>query len=257
MNDLMAQLKETETHFPKNFADFEEREYGIFFYDLNNPDSYDSNHAVLHKEHIGDLTFVLREISRFYLSKQLTPRIYQIFDTGFFEKEEDIFTKCGYELETGEPVKFYLLDGENLIQPKDRLSIRRLREWNDRIGSDIFLPADKEYTAKVIRRALKDDNFHFYAGFLEKKMVCCASVYRSAYGMARLDNVETAADFRRNGYMGELMSHIVGEYASAESIPLYEWPASEEAQRVYERIGFRKLIFEAENVQVVYKGDQE
>ena len=41
-----------EDLFPREFVGFEEREYGILFYDETNKDSYDSNHAVIFKEKI-------------------------------------------------------------------------------------------------------------------------------------------------------------------------------------------------------------
>ena len=36
-----------EDLFPKSFADYEERSYGMLFYNITNKDSYDSNHAVI------------------------------------------------------------------------------------------------------------------------------------------------------------------------------------------------------------------
>ena len=39
-----------EDLFPKIFTDYEEREYGILFFNTENKDSYDSNHAVIYKD---------------------------------------------------------------------------------------------------------------------------------------------------------------------------------------------------------------
>ena len=41
-----------EDLFPREFANFEAREYGILFYDESNKDSYDSNHALIFREKI-------------------------------------------------------------------------------------------------------------------------------------------------------------------------------------------------------------
>ena len=43
-----------EDLFPKIFTDYEEREYGILFFNTDNKDSYDSNHAVIYKDKIPD-----------------------------------------------------------------------------------------------------------------------------------------------------------------------------------------------------------
>ena len=41
-----------EDLFPKLFTNYEERSYGILFYNEENRDSYDSNHAVIYKDRI-------------------------------------------------------------------------------------------------------------------------------------------------------------------------------------------------------------
>lgn len=55
-----------EDLFPKIFTDYEEREYGILFFNTDNKDSYDSNHAVIYKDKIHDLQHVLSDITEFY-----------------------------------------------------------------------------------------------------------------------------------------------------------------------------------------------
>lgn len=44
-----------EDLFPKIFTKFEERDYGILFYNTENKDSFDSNHAVIYRERIQNL----------------------------------------------------------------------------------------------------------------------------------------------------------------------------------------------------------
>ena len=58
-----------EDLFPKIFTDYEEREYGILFFNTDNKDSYDSNHAVIYKDKIPDLQYVLSDIIAFYQEK--------------------------------------------------------------------------------------------------------------------------------------------------------------------------------------------
>ena len=48
-----------EDLFPKIFTKFEERDYGILFYNTENKDSFDSNHAVIYRERIQNLQAVL------------------------------------------------------------------------------------------------------------------------------------------------------------------------------------------------------
>ena len=66
-----------EDLFPKIFTDYEERNYGILFYNEDNKDSFDSNHAVIYRDKTEDLPGVLSDIVRFYSSKGIRPIIYQ------------------------------------------------------------------------------------------------------------------------------------------------------------------------------------
>ena len=52
-----------EDLFPKIFAEFEERDYGILFYNTENKDSFDSNHAVIYRERVQNLQAVLSDIA--------------------------------------------------------------------------------------------------------------------------------------------------------------------------------------------------
>ena len=55
-----------EDLFPKSFADYEERSYGMLFYNITNKDSYDSNHAVIFRDKINNLSEPLNDIISFY-----------------------------------------------------------------------------------------------------------------------------------------------------------------------------------------------
>lgn len=65
-----------EDLFPKIFTKYEERDYGILFYNTENKDSFDSNHAVIYRERIQNLQ-VISDIADFYKAKGRRPIIYQ------------------------------------------------------------------------------------------------------------------------------------------------------------------------------------
>ena len=76
-----------EDLFPKIFTDYEERDYGILFYNEDNKDSFDSNHAVIYKDQVEDLPSVLSDIIYFYSSKGIRPIIYQsMLDDNWFDE---------------------------------------------------------------------------------------------------------------------------------------------------------------------------
>ena len=87
-----------EDLFPKLFTNYEERSYGILFYNEENRDSYDSNHAVIYKDKIDDLGNVLADVIQFYRSKNLRPIIYQsMLDDGWFEEIENDLARAGFK----------------------------------------------------------------------------------------------------------------------------------------------------------------
>ena len=84
---MFEKIYTEEDLFPREITHYEKRDYGVLFYNEENRDSYDSNHAVIYRKKIADLDFVLKDIIDFYTDKNLTPIIYQsISDGGFFEE---------------------------------------------------------------------------------------------------------------------------------------------------------------------------
>lgn len=51
----LLKIYREEDLFPREFTVFAEREYGLLFYNENNKDSYDSNHAIIFKDRINDV----------------------------------------------------------------------------------------------------------------------------------------------------------------------------------------------------------
>ena len=87
-----------EDLFPIIFTDYEEREYGILFYNNDNKDSYDSNHAVIYKDKIHDLQQVLTDITRFYQDKGSRPIIYQsMLDDNWFGEIQEELSAAGFK----------------------------------------------------------------------------------------------------------------------------------------------------------------
>ncbi|MBR3765078.1 MAG: hypothetical protein IKK57_11100, partial [Clostridia bacterium] len=81
----MTRFYREEDMFPREFTGMTERPWGILFHNADNPDSYDSNHALILRDRVEDLPAVLAEIADFYLSQGIRPVIYQsILDSGWF-----------------------------------------------------------------------------------------------------------------------------------------------------------------------------
>ena len=84
MSDLQPFLRE-EDFFPREFTHAQERPWGVLYHNPENPDSYDSNHALILRDQVDDLPSVLAEIKAFYLARGIRPILYQsILDDGWF-----------------------------------------------------------------------------------------------------------------------------------------------------------------------------
>lgn len=112
MND---DLIKTELLFPKIFSNYEERDWGILFYNENNKTSHDSNHCVVFETNITDL--LLEDIKSFYQEKQITPRIYHPFINGYLHKNRDLLINHGFNIEVNHNDQYMILTNENQIHP--------------------------------------------------------------------------------------------------------------------------------------------
>ena len=73
----LEKIYREEDLFPREITRWEKREYGFLFYNEENKDSFDSNHAIIFREKVHDLEKVLKDIIHFYEEKGIRPRIYQ------------------------------------------------------------------------------------------------------------------------------------------------------------------------------------
>ena len=90
MPDMTPFYRE-EDLFPREFTTAHARPWGVLFHNANNPDSYDSNHALIFRNRVDDLPAVLAEIADFYRSRGLRAIIYQsILDDGWFGEIADV-----------------------------------------------------------------------------------------------------------------------------------------------------------------------
>jgi GNAT superfamily N-acetyltransferase len=242
----------TEIEFPKIFTHFVYKEYGVLFYNDNNKFSHDSNHAILYPYKLGNMDVVLEEIKKFYLEKGITPRIYHPYVNGFLEQNKQSFLNHEFKIEVYGDCQYMLLTDENKIIVPKRLLIKRLIKWDDRVASQIFIPNGKEYAINVIKESIKNQKYHLFIGFLNDIAVTVASLYYSDYGCVRLDDLETAINYRNNGYSRELIRHVVEYHKKNSSDTFYLWAENPTAQRIYMEAGFTVMPIQYESWSAVY-----
>ena len=100
--------------FSKNITSYETN-YGLLFYNDDNKDSFDLNHAIIYKNKINNIEIVLIDIINFYKLKNIRPCIYQsINEEGYFDEIKNEILKYGFDYWNERKVKICYLwpDGE-------------------------------------------------------------------------------------------------------------------------------------------------
>ncbi len=82
-------IKQEEIDFPKQFASYEEKEYGILFYMADNKDSYDGNHACIYPDKITDLGAVPDDIAAFYKKLGIRAAFFHPFEAAYAALSKD------------------------------------------------------------------------------------------------------------------------------------------------------------------------
>ena len=226
-----------EDLFPREFANFEARDYGILFYDENNKDSYDSNHALIFREKIEDLDAVLADVAAFYEKKGLKAMMYQATaEEGYFALNTDVFAKHGFKTWEEELHIMVPLE-ENKLVTNPEISVRRVSEWEDSFALEIFEKAEEPWEIGVAKRMIKNPNTVFLVAYYRGRPVGMTYVHVRG-GVCRYDYILVSKEHRRIGVARALMNTLV-EFCKEQGIEnCYLWPAGESAKRIYTEAGF-------------------
>lgn len=229
-----------EDLFPREITSYETRYYGLLFYNEENKDSFDSNHAIIYKEKIDDIGLVLSDIINFYKSKGIRPNIYQsISEEGFFGEIEREFTEYGFKYWTEEQ-KYMVLSERNEIIPNSQIAVQRVTEWKEEYGIEIFEKSGEPWEIDVAKRALRNDNTLFFVAYYRGKPVGMTHCHLTD-GVCRVDYLLVSKEHRNMGVGRALINSFV-EYCHANQITTcYLWPDGESAEKIYYEAGFRHV----------------
>jgi predicted GNAT family N-acyltransferase len=253
MNIRNCILKE-ELEFPKIFTNYKETEYGILFYNENNKESYDSNHVIIYPDKITDFGKTVADIKKFYKGKGIIPRIYQPFVGGYFSKYKKELDTAGYEIKIYGKNSFMILSEHNTIQTENKLEIKRLTEWDERIASDVYIPSNEEWEILREKDAIKNKNYYLFAGFLKGKMITIVTLHQSVKNnCTRFDYIIVSKEYRNMNYGKEILSYAVNYTRENKYTNCYQWPANTHSEHICIEAGFRKVFEEESGVAVCIK----
>lgn len=233
----LEKIYREEDLFPREFVNFEAKEYGILFYDESNKDSYDSNHAVIFKDKTEDLDAVLDDVVAFYESKGLNPMVYQATaEEGYFSANADVFAKHGFRT-WEEELHIMVPTEENKLLPNAEITVKRVSEWEDAFASEIFVKAEEPWEIGVAKRMIKNPNTVFLVAYFQGCPVGMTYVHVRS-GVCRFDYILVSKEHRRIG-VGRTLMNVLVEYCKEQKVEnCYLWPAGDSAERIYREAGF-------------------
>lgn len=236
----LAKIYLEEDLFPKDITSWIERPYGFLFYNDENKESYDSNHALVFRNRVTELDQVLEDIVQFYSEKGIRPSIYQsIADDGYFEHISDELTRHGFSFWT-EPQNYMVLLGENKIQPNPNITVQKVTRWDDAFATHIFEAAGEPWEIDVAKKALDKANTLFFVAYDNSVPVGMTHCH-VADGVCRVDYLLVATNCRNKG-VGRALIHYFVEYCVQNHIEnCYLWPDGETAANIYHEAGFRTV----------------
>lgn len=236
----LAKIYLEEDLFPKDITSWIERPYGFLFYNDENKESYDSNHALVFRNRVTELDQVLEDIVQFYSEKGIRPSLYQsIADDGYFEHISDELTRHGFSFWT-EPQNYMVLLGENKIQPNPNITVQKVTRWDDAFATHIFEAAGEPWEIDVARKALDKANTLFFVAYDNSVPVGMTHCH-VADGVCRVDYLLVATNCRNKG-VGRALIHYFVEYCVQNHIEnCYLWPDGETAANIYQEAGFRTV----------------
>lgn len=234
----LSKIYKEEDLFPTQITACEKRDYGYLFYNEENKDSYDSNHALIQKSKVKDLPKVLEDIISFYKAKGINPNIYQsILDEGYFKANKKQFLQLGFE-SWEEEQKYMILSAQNEIITNPEVTVQKVCEWKDIYATEIFEAAGEPWEIEVAKSALKNSNTLFFVAFYKEKPV--GMVYAHvANAVCRVDYLLVSRQQRNIG-VGRALVNCFVEYCKENNIEnCFLWPDGETAEKIYYEAGFR------------------
>lgn len=234
----MTPFYREEDLFPREFTNQLQRPWGILYYNGENPDSYDSNHALIYRERVESLPQVLAEIVDFYQARKIRPIIYQsILDDGWFSEIRPELAAAGFR-SWQEPQHWMLLEEDSAISPTAEAEIRRITRWTDELAVHLYQAAGEPWEIAVARRQLENPNTLYFAAYADGKPVGAIYGHVNDEGICRIDYLLVATLHRGRG-LGRALTHAFVTHCRENAIPCALWPDGDTPRRIYEEAGFR------------------
>jgi N-acetylglutamate synthase-like GNAT family acetyltransferase len=226
--------------YVSSFSTKLETSWGYLFYNKNQPNYYDANHAHI-SSYDGDYEKIIDEVISFYQAQQLIPRFY----LSHYEGYSDFITALkhkGFGFEEFDcPVQLWKTKVDLVKDPK--VTIEKVSSENKQAAINIECQI-KELGGAIREKAFEEEfSQEAYTHYLLKyDGVPCSTACIFRYDQdARLENVATLEAYRGKGLIGQLIHHIQGDVAKNHIERFWVMPISERVEKVYKKSGFETI----------------
>lgn len=238
--DILEMLQR-EVLFYELFTNKLVTEWGILYFNPENPSSYDSNHA-----HILDVKCNLKEavedIVKFYQKYGITPRIYTSSIVNELEMLQPILEQHCFTIKLVKDT-FMLFQRDRVELSTSRIDIHTIKRISKSVSELVYSGNDEgwgEWGIKLWREAIRNPNFHLLGLFHNGKCMSVASLHLMN-GYSRVDDVKTHANFRGRHFGTQLISYLAVYHRNISENNLYLWSDNPIAIRIYKNVGFQEL----------------
>jgi N-acetylglutamate synthase-like GNAT family acetyltransferase len=240
--DRLEEIFNLDFAYLTSFTQCVEREWGLLFYNEEQPDYYDANHAHIHRV-VEKPDEVIEEVVSCYQSKGLVPRfyLYNLDVLGEFISRLKA-NQFGFE-ELISPVQLW---DKRVSEPSNLEDITIELVTIDNFPEALEIECSiEEFGGRAVREKAFQQEFHnpqFTYYLLRYKGDACATACLFIAGnQARVESVATLEEFRGKGLIGHLIRHIQGEAVKREISNLWVFPINENIEKIYHKYGFKTV----------------
>jgi N-acetylglutamate synthase-like GNAT family acetyltransferase len=243
--DFMNHLEEIfnlDFAYLNSFTQRLDREWGVLFYNEEQPDYYDANHAHIHRL-VEKPDEVIKEVFSFYESRGLLPRfyIYNLDVQGEFISQLKA-NQFGYE-ELISAVQLWdkkINESSNLEEVT--IELVTINNYSEALEIECSI---KEFGGRAVRekafqQEFQNPQFTYYL-LRYKGEACATACLFTAGNQARVESVATLEEYRGKGLIGHLIRHIQSEATKKEIAKLWVFPINEKIEKVYHKYGFHTI----------------
>ncbi len=230
-----------EIHCGKRYLEYTETPFYRAFRDKTNPESDDSNYAVLKR--MEEAQQSLAAVEQYYAGLGVTPKFYAKPDSVTLEEGRAFFEAHGYEVGVYEEQRMMLLTRVSNALLVHRCPVRLLSA-GPLAGAEAQLVREScgeaEHGLRLVNRQLASGaRVSFAYNHAEIPVsFCVGEGYGSAFCVSQ---VYTDAKFRKQGYAAAAMVQLLGYASDPEQsyTDIFLYAARPDMIRLCEKLGFR------------------